>query len=469
MATHQDPTLSKIDQAVASATAAAAIWGTSTATVRASLLRGLAGALEQSQAELVAIADRESGLGEARLNGEVARTAFQLRGFADEVQAGVPYRHVDDLAVAGAPPVGRPRLTRVQRPLGPVAMFSASNFPFAFSVLGGDTASALAAGCPVVVKAHSGHPDLSVAVYELARRVVAEQKLPEGVITLVEGASRGAGSYLVQHPQIAAVAFTGSYQGGTALWKLANERSRPIPFFGELGSINPLIALPEALEKDSENLAKTLAGSITLGCGQFCTSPGVIIILEHAASDRFIAQLAEAIRPIKTHRMLTPSMKQGFDSAAAVMASHAQAVFQPDADGDGPAPRLFSVSAKKFIANAHLREEMFGPAAVIVEAQSVEQIGDVLAAIGGTLTSTLWGVGEANDSNRALVRAAEAISGRVLFAGVPTGVAVCAAQQHGGPWPASTAPQTTSVGYAAIERFLRPVALQDAPAWLLGE
>lgn len=469
MTTHQDPALSAIDLAVSKSSAAATAWGESTAPVRAALLRGLADALEQNQAELVAMADHESGLGEGRLNGEVARTAYQLRGFADEVESGVPYRRVDDEAVAGAPPAGRPRLTRVQRPLGPVAMFSASNFPFAFSVLGGDTASALAAGCPVVVKAHSGHPDLSRAVYELTQGVLAEQKLPDGVLTLVEGASRGAGGYLVQHPQVAAVAFTGSYQGGTALWKLANERPRPIPFFGELGSINPLVALPAALEQDSEGLAKTLAGSITLGCGQFCTSPGVIVILSHETSDRFVTQLAEAIRPIKTHRMLTPSMKKGFDDASTSIAAHARAVFAPEADSEGPAPRLFQISASDFIADADLREEMFGPAAVIVTAESLTQVTEVLASIGGTLTSTLWGVSEASDSNRVLVRAAEAISGRVLFAGVPTGVAVCAAQQHGGPWPSSTAPQTTSVGYAAMERFLRPVALQDAPAWVLGE
>ncbi|TDV72170.1 aldehyde dehydrogenase (NADP(+)) [Pseudomonas sp. LP_7_YM] len=468
MATHQELSLSTIDQAVAKASAAALVWGESKAAARAALLRGLAAALEQHQAELVVLADRESGLGAARLSGEVARTAFQLRGFADAVEAGLPYQRVNDAAVVGAPPVGRPQLIRVKRALGPVAMFSASNFPFAFSVLGGDTASALAAGCPVVVKAHPGHPELSLAVYELARRVVARQKLPEGVLTIIEGASRAAAGYLVQHPQIAAVAFTGSFQGGTALWKLVNERPRPIPFYGELGSINPLVALPAALEGNSQKLAALLAGSITQGCGQFCTSPGVIVVLDHPASERFIAELAEAIRPVKTHRMLTPSMKKGFDGASDTVASYATRVFQPEVDGVGPAPRLFSVGAKDFTINADLREEMFGPAALIVKATSIEQVEDVLGAISGTLTTTLWGVNEDSESNRALVHAAEAISGRVLFAGVPTGVAVCAAQQHGGPWPSSTAAQTTSVGYAAIERFLRPVALQDAPAWVLA-
>ncbi|MFJ4067333.1 aldehyde dehydrogenase (NADP(+)) [Pseudomonas sp. NPDC089996] len=468
MITPQNPDFTAIDAVVAQASAAADFWADSSATQRATLLRGLADALEQQQAELVAIADRESGLGDARLNGEVARTAFQLRGFASEVEAGVPYRQVDDQAIAGAPPAGRPRLTRVQRPLGPVAMFSASNFPFAFSVLGGDTASALAAGCPVVIKPHSGHPELSRAVFALAAGVLRAQGLPAGLLTLAEAPNRVAGTYLVQHPSIAAVAFTGSYQGGKALWQAANDRERPVPFFGELGSINPLVALPAVLEKDSETLAKTLAGSITLGCGQFCTSPGVIVLLDSPHSQRFVGQLAEAIAPIATHRMLTPGMQQGFEAAAATVAANAAAVFAPQADGAGPAPRLFATNAASFIANTHLREEMFGPAALIVTAHSVAQAAEVLEAIGGTLTTTLWGLDADNADNRQLLRAAQRVSGRVLFSGVPTGVAVCHAQQHGGPWPSSTAPQSTSVGFAAIERFLRPVALQDAPAWALG-
>lgn len=468
MSTPQNYDFAAIDAVVAKSAAAADFWANSSAAQRAALLCGLASALEQQQAELVAIADRESGLGEGRLNGEVARTAFQLRGFANEVEAGVPYRQVDDRAVASAPPAGRPRLTRIQRPLGPVAMFSASNFPFAFSVLGGDTASALAAGCPVVIKPHSGHPELSRAVFALAAGVVHAQGLPEGLLTMVEAPTRAAGTYLVRHPAIAAVAFTGSYQGGKALWQAANDRPRPVPFFGELGSINPLVALPAALEKDSENLAKILAGSITLGCGQFCTSPGVIVLLDSPQSQRFLGQLAEAIAPITTHRMLTPGMQQGFEAASATVAANSIPVFAPQADGAGPSPRLFATDAASFITNAHLREEMFGPAALVVTAQSVTQVAEVLDAVGGTLTTTLWGLEVDSDDNRQLLRAAQRVSGRVLFSGVPTGVAVCHAQQHGGPWPASTAPQTTSVGYAAIERFLRPVALQDAPAWVLG-
>jgi acyl-CoA reductase-like NAD-dependent aldehyde dehydrogenase len=338
-------------------------------------------------------------------------------------------------------------------------------------VLGGDTASALAAGCPVVVKAHSGHPQLSRAVHEVAQGVLAEQGLPAALLGLVEGASRAAGVHLVAHPQIAAVAFTGSHQGGTALWKVANERPRPIPFFGELGSINPLLALPEILERDGERLAKTLAASITMGCGQFCTSPGVIMLFDHPASERFIDLLSNALQPLNTHRMLTPSMRRGFDDGVARLSRSraTRPLFQSHTDSDGPAPHLFEIDAQAFIDNAELREEVFGPAAVVLKVKSVEQAVSVLDAIGGTLTATLWGFEQATDDTRRLLRAARNIAGRVLFSGVPTGVAVTRAQQHGGPWPASTQPQSTSVGYAALQRFLRPLALQDAPAWALGE
>ncbi|QZP30387.1 aldehyde dehydrogenase (NADP(+)) [Pseudomonas sp. DR48] len=463
--------LIQIDQVVAQAADTATFWAQSSPQVRAALLEGLAAALEGHQTRLIALADEETHLGTARLTGEVTRTAFQLRGFATEVLNGVPYARVDDQAVAGTPPVGRPRLTRVSEPLGPVAMFSASNFPFAFSVLGGDTASALAAGCPVVIKAHSGHPQLSRAVYEIALGVLAEQGLPQGLLGLVEGASRAAGVRLVEHPQIAAVAFTGSFQGGSALWKATNERPRPIPFFGELGSINPLVALPQILERDGEHLAKTLAGSITMGCGQFCTSPGVIVLLEHPASERFIKQLTDALQPLPTHPMLTPSMRRGFDHGIASLeqASAAHSLFTPHANGEGPAPRLFEIAAQAFIENATLREEVFGPAAVVVKVASIEQAIEVIEAIGGTLTVTLWGFDNPDEPTRSLYRAARRIAGRVLFSGVPTGVAVTHAQHHGGPWPASTQPQTTSVGYAALQRFLRPLALQDAPAWALEE
>ncbi|MFO1217935.1 MAG: aldehyde dehydrogenase (NADP(+)) [Burkholderiaceae bacterium] len=465
-----DSTPAQIDAAVRAAAAAAESFGASAGAVRAALLRALADALEAERATLVPLADEETHLGPVRLNGELDRTTFQLRGFADQVSAGVPFAVVDDAAVPGAPPAGRPHLTRVRVAVGPVAMFAASNFPFAFSVLGGDTAAALAAGCPVVVKAHPGHPKLSRAVAALASRVVQQCKLPAGVFGLVEGASVEVGVALVRHPQIAAVAFTGSVKGGVALWKEANARSKPIPFYGELGSVNPVVALPAALAANGAALATTLAGSITLGCGQFCTSPGIVIVREgDAASDAFVQQLAAALEAATPHAMLHAGIRAGFDAGVQRVQSQpgVKPLVAPPNAGDAPKARLFATDAKTFIANHALQEEVFGPSCLVVRVRSLDDTLAVLAAVQGSLTVTLWGADADTPDNRRLVRAAEQLAGRVLFAGVPTGVAVTAAQQHGGPWPSSTQAFTTSVGYAALDRFLRPVALQDAPAWLV--
>jgi NADP-dependent aldehyde dehydrogenase len=466
----QDHTPERIDQAVTAAAAAADAWAQAGAPARAALLRGLADALEAGRETLVPLADAETSLGAARLNGELDRTSFQLRGFADQVLAGTPFAMADDAAVPGPPPAGRPRLTRVRVPVGPVAMFAASNFPFAFSVLGGDTASALAAGCPVVVKAHPGHPELSRAVAALAQRVVAALGLPAGVFGLVEGAATAVGVQLVRHPLIAAVAFTGSFRGGSALQREANERPRPIPFYGELGSVNPVVALPVAIAANGAALAAQLAGSITLGCGQFCTSPGVLIVHDDAASQAFVQQLGDALGAATPHRMLHAGIRAGFDAGVMRMQQHRGVrVLAAPAHGEAaPRPRLFATDAASFIESEALHEEVFGPSCLVVTVKSLDETLAVLQAVQGSLTVTLWGAETDTGDNRRLIRAAERLAGRVLFAGVPTGVAVTAAQQHGGPWPASTQPFTTSVGYAALDRFLRPVALQDAPEWLVA-
>ncbi|HDR9879849.1 TPA: aldehyde dehydrogenase (NADP(+)) [Burkholderia cenocepacia] len=459
-----------IERAVALAREAQPVYATAPANVRSALLRGLADALERHAAELVSLAHDETHLGHARLNGELARTAFQLRGFAERVDAGVPFETINDVAVPGTPPVGRPRLTRVQEPLGPVAMFSASNFPFAFSVFGGDTASALAAGCVVIVKPHAGHPELSRRVHALAADVLLEQALPAGVIAFVDQVPRDAGTALVSHPAIAAVAFTGSYQGGVALWRAANARPRPVPFYGELGSINPLVVQPAALADGVDAPAATLAASITLGSGQFCTSPGLLLVRDDEDGEHFVVALADALAKQAPHRMLTPGMRAGFEHASSAIAAqpgvHTR-LAPADADDAIPAPRLYETTAEQFVAQPALQEEMFGPAALVVRVHDNADVLRVLEAIGGSLTVTLWGATDDTPENRALAAAAARIGGRVLFGGVPTGVAVCDAQQHGGPWPASTNPQSTSVGYAAVARFLRPVALQDPPGWAI--
>lgn len=467
----EDSTRAEVDAAAQASAAAADAFAAAPSAQRAELLRALASALEADREALVALADRESGLGLPRLNGELDRTTFQLRGFADVLKRGDAHAFTNDAAVAGPPPSGRPHLMRVRVPVGPVAMFSASNFPFAFSVLGGDTASALAAGCPVVVKGHPAHPGLSRRTTALAQKVVAAQGLDSGVLQFVEGGSVEVGVALVEAPAIAAVAFTGSFKGGTALAKIAGERPRPIPFYGELGSVNPLVVLPAALAENGSELAGTLAASICLGAGQFCTSPGVIVVPKDAAGDGFVDALAKALKTLRPHPMLSTGIRATFDRGVARWrgAPQLRPLVDDSADAAGLAPRPFlaEVSADDFIAAPALYDEVFGAAALVVRVASIDEAVEVLEAIGGSLTVTLWGAEVENDETRRLVRAATQVAGRVLFAGVPTGVAVTAAQHHGGPFPASTQPFTTSVGYAALDRFLRPVALQDAPAWLL--
>lgn len=454
-------------------------WQHSSGEQRAALLCALATALEADREALVALADQETALGTVRLNGELDRTTFQLRRFASIAIAGLPFALTDDPAVPGPPPAGHPAMQRWQLPLGPVAMFAASNFPFAFSVLGGDTASALAAGCPVVVKAHSGHLLLSQRVFAHIQRVLADLGLPAGLIGMVQGGDNALGVALIRHPAIAVGAFTGSTRGGAALAAEAAQRPRPIPFFGELGAINPVLALPHRLAADGAALAAQLAGSITLGCGQFCTNPGLLVLFdslpEHpqagAVNDLFVSQLALALAAQPTHAMLTQGMRTAFETGVNHWASHgAQLVLAPSGAANAPPrPALAQVQADTFIAQAALREEVFGPASLVVRCATLEQGMQVLQAVGGSLTATLWGADSDSPSHRQLVRAALAIAGRVLFAGVPTGVAVTAAQHHGGPWPSSTQPASTSVGDAALQRFLRPVCLQDAPAWLLAQ
>ena len=472
MSIHES-TPAQINGAVTAASKTAGDWAQSSAARRAALFQGLADALHAQRDALIAIANAETSLPLPRLNGEMDRTIFQLRAFADQVVAGRPFVVTEDAAVAGAPPQGRPHLARVQVPLGPVAMFSASNFPFAFSVLGGDTVSALAAGCPVVVKAHPGHPALSRAVHELAQAVLARLDLPAGLIGMVEGAGIDVGVALVRHPDIAAVAFTGSYKGGHALWQHANARPRPIPFYGELGSINPVVMLPAALAGQVTDRAAALADSMAFSSGQVCTSPGVIVLFDGADADAFEVALRDALAAKTLHPMLTAGMKRNFDAGVARVVgtpgvTTVLAGAEAGSDSAPPQPLVARTTAANFIAQHALQEEVFGPACVLVRVGSFDEVGAVLNAVGGSLTVTVWGADQPSEEVSSIVRTAQRIAGRVLFAGVPTGVAVAGSQVHGGPWPSSTQPAATSVGYAALERFLRPVAMQDAPGWLIA-
>ncbi|HTJ71960.1 MAG TPA: aldehyde dehydrogenase (NADP(+)) [Actinospica sp.] len=452
-----------VDRLVAAAEAAFPAWQ---AFDRAAALEAVAATLDEHVDELVALADRETALGAPRLPGEVARTTGQLRLFADLLREGT---YQDTLIEHADGP--RPDLRRVNRPLGPVAVFAASNFPFAFSVAGGDTASALAAGCPVIVKAHEAHPHTSLRTAELVREALAATGAPEGVFNIVFGFS--AGVHLVQHPAITAVGFTGSTRGGLALAKLCAERPTPIPFYGELGSVNPVFVLPGAATKRTAEIATGYAGSLTQGSGQFCTNPGIMFVPEDAV---LLDAIAEAVSGTVGAPMLAERIHSGLvaglDDLATVPGVRLLAEGKPGEGPWAPTPAVYAVAADDFRTHAaRLREEHFGPVGIVVTYRPGEN--PTPAGVGeGHLTSTIH-LDPANESDVAaakeLLPHLERIAGRIVFNGWPTGVAVTHAQHHGGPFPATTAPAHTSVGAAAIRRWLVPVVYQDAPAALLPQ
>jgi alpha-ketoglutaric semialdehyde dehydrogenase len=436
---------------------------------RARLLDAIADGLDAATDTLVAYADRETALGEPRLRGEVARTSGQLRRFAAVVRDG---RYLDVVLDAADPSTTPPRpdLRRWQVPLGPVAVFGASNFPFAFSVAGGDTASALAAGCPVVAKAHPAHPGTSELVARVVADAVWSAGLPAGTFSLVHGADPSVGHALVTEPRIRAVGFTGSTRGGRALFDAAAARETPIPVYAEMGSTNPFVVLPDAIATAGDDIAQALAGSLLQGAGQFCTKPGAVVVPPGDDGDRFVAALAAAVEDGSPHELLTPGISLAFAEGVAPLLDRddTEVVVRAGREPVGTAQGqvLVQVHADAFLADPALREERFGPFGMVVRADD-RQRTEVLTSLEGVLVATLHaGPGDEAQAGQ-LVELLASIAGRVLVGGVPTGVAVTTAQQHGGPYPATTAPGTTSVGDRAIGRWLRPVAYQDVPETLL--
>ena len=469
--------MSTVDDAVRVA-AASGLAG-STRADRARWMRAIAKALDDRRDELVGLAHDETHLSEARLTGEITRTVTQLRFFADVVDEGSYLEAtIDSPDPSLIPP--RPDLRRMLRPIGVVAVFAASNFPFAFSVVGNDTASALAAGCPVVVKAHPGHPELSRRVADIARAALAESGAPTDALVLVEGIE--AGVELVRHPLVAAVGFTGSTRGGRALFDLAAARPAPIPFYGELGSINPVVITPGAAADDATGLAVGLAASFTRDGGQYCTKPGLVFV---PAGAGFEAALAEAAGASPGQRLLTAGMTEAFARGSDALGGRdgvevlvggsgtsRGAGALADVAPDVSSPTVVATNAAAFLADPEaFLEEHFGPLTVVVGYSDADPGGDLdhaLAALEGSLTGTVrHGVSDDPELLGRLTAALSAVAGRVLYDGWPTGVAIAWAQHHGGAWPASTASVHTSVGATAIRRFLTPVAYQDAPQWVL--
>jgi 2,5-dioxopentanoate dehydrogenase len=433
---------------------------------RAAFLQRIAEELTRVGAEIVERANLETGLSLPRLQGELGRTTGQLKLFAELLEEGSWVNARIDEAQPDRKPLPRPDLRSMLRPLGPVAVFGASNFPLAFSVAGGDTASALAAGNPVVVKAHPAHPGTSELAARAVRKAVADSGLPSGIFSILFDAGIDVGVSLVKHPAIKAVAFTGSASGGQALMKLAAERPEPIPCYAEMGSTNPLFILPEVMKKRSTGLAQELQASFTLGSGQFCTKPGVVFVPEHE-SEQFVEKLRTGVSALSSCGMLThgiaskygQAIQQRLDEGEAELLSGLKSI--ADSAAALGAPTVFRVPLDEFLAHPELGEEIFGPTTLLVHYGSKDALINAARRLHGHLTATIHGTEEDLAGAGELVRILETKVGRILFNGFPTGVEVSHAMVHGGPFPATSDGRSTSVGTQAISRFTRSVCYQN--------
>ena len=439
---------------------------------KATFLRAIATNIEASIEDLVARMPLETALPEMRVRGEAGRTCGQLRLFAELVEKGSWVDARIDRAQPERQPLPKPDTRSMMRALGPVAVFAASNFPLAFSTAGGDTASALAAGCPVIVKAHSSHSGTAEIVGLAIQKAVSACGLPEGVFSLIYGSGRTVGQALVQHRGIKAVGFTGSYTGGRALMDLAAARPDPIPVYAEMSAINPVVILPEAAVTKGETLAEGLFTSLTLGAGQFCTNPGLVFI--HADSAKYITgKLSELIAMSTSATMLNAGICRAYCNGLEHLNHHAHVkTLAQGSSGElsnQAVPTLYQTTAGGFLSSGDLTEEVFGPATLIVTYTSDDELATLFASLSGQLTASLHGTEDELAKQTSLTKLMEACTGRLVFNGFPTGVEVCASMVHGGPFPATSDGRSTSVGTMAIYRFTRPVCWQDCPDTLLPD
>jgi 2,5-dioxopentanoate dehydrogenase len=436
---------------------------------RAALLEAIAYAIEARGDDITEIGSQETGLPAARLESERGRTTGQLRLFAQHICNGDYLDRRHDPALPDRKPAARPELRMMQRPIGPVAVFGASNFPLAFSTAGGDTAAALAVGSPVVFKGHSAHPGTAEIVAEAIAEAVAAQGMDPGVFSLVQGGKRDVGEALVQNPRIRAVGFTGSLVGGRALFDLCAARPEPIPFFGELGSVNPMFLLPAALSARAADIAEGWAGSLTIGAGQFCTNPGITMLIDGPGADTFCATARTALEGVGAQTMLSDGIaaayRQGRDRVAGT--AGVRALLRSGSDLRNATPGLFEVSGDDWLADHALADEVFGPLGLIVRARDASQLQELAGSLQGQLTCTLH-LDEADTAlAERLMPVLERKAGRILANGFPTGVEVAESMVHGGPYPASTNFGHTSVGTLSLRRFLRPVCYQNLPQALI--
>jgi NADP-dependent aldehyde dehydrogenase len=448
---YKDASMEEIDLAIAAAKAAFPIYRRISDTQRAEFLQAISREIMAIGDVLIQTACAESNLPEARITGERGRTTGQIQAFADFISNPAWKKEIHDPAQPDRAPLPKPDLFQTQIPLGPVAIFGASNFPLAFSVAGGDTISALAAGCPVVFKAHPAHPKTGELVGSAISTAVASCGLPAGVFALIQGSSNEVGSHLVQHPDIQAVGFTGSYRGGKALYDLAARRPHPIPVYAEMGSVNPVVLLSDKIAENPTALAAGLAGSVCLGVGQFCTNPGLLILQKKDAF--FLELLASELDKLPLGTFLTPGIADAYATGVSNLSQHSKKLTSREL----PSPALFVADAAT--ANHLILEEVFGPCTVAILVKDEAEMISFIESLEGQLTGTIHGTKA--EISEELVDALLQKVGRLLFNGFPTGVEVSAAMVHGGPFPATTDSRSTSVGTQAIYRFVRMVCLQN--------
>lgn len=441
---------------------------------KALFLRSIAEEIEALGDQLIETAHLETNIPTARLLGERGRTVFQLHTFANLLEEGSWVEARLDLPNPSRQPLPKPDVRKMLVPIGTVVVFGASNFPFAYSTAGGDTASALAAGCPVVVKGHPAHAKTSELVAHAITKAAEKCNMPQGVFAHIAGHSFEVGKALVLHPATKAVGFTGSFAGGKALFDLANQRPEPIPVFAEMGSINPVVLMPEKLEQDASAIATLYAGSITLGMGQFCTNPGLLLAIDSPALTTFIHNLSTAIEGVAPAPMLHAGIYQNYEGKRTVVTAQEGVTLEAESKVEKSGiiqavPTVASVDASVFLDNPTLHQEVFGPFSLVVKCQNTAELLAVIEHLEGQLTATLMATEQELLANKPLVESLHNICGRLIFNGVPTGVEVGYAMQHGGPFPASTDSRFGAVGPDAIKRFVRPASFQNFPESLLPD
>jgi len=461
----------EINDAAESAFSAWQQFKNTSGATKGKLLRTIADNIENLGDTLVHRAMAESGLPEGRIKGERGRTCGQLRLFATLVEEGSWVRATIDAALPDRKPMPRIDIRKMYQSIGPVAIFGASNFPLAFSTAGGDTASALASGCPVIVKGHPSHLGTHALVSQAISDAVKFCDLPDGTFSAINGGI-SQGAQLVKHPQIKAVGFTGSLRGGNAIMKATYDREEPIPVYAEMGSINPIFLLPSKLQSDHESLSNQLANSINMGVGQFCTNPGIVVVPPADNQDQFLAEYSKAFEALKSHTMLNEGIYKNYESTKNEMIQNGEvdSLCSKSTDESWSAqPALAKTTAQSFINNPNLHHEVFGPFSMAVICDTSEEMNRVAECIEGQLTATVMGTDDEITENKILVNILREKAGRVVFNGVPTGVEVGHAMHHGGPYPSASSSKYTSVGTDAIIRFVRPICLQNAPQAILPD